>query len=472
MLDRGRAAPSADAPLAGTPLGIVACAGTLPIAIARAVTAAGRPVHLAALEGIADGAITAFPHDWIRLGQVGRLLASLRGAGCRELVIAGAMRRPNLLRLSPDWGLVRHLATILSLTRGGDDSVLRRIVGFFEAQGFVVRGVGDVAPALLAPAGALAVPPAGPDALAAMARAARAIDALGSFDIGQAVVATAGGLVAVEGVRGTDAMLEDLGPGGSGAGQARHGVLVKLAKPGQELRVDLPTIGPRTVERAVAAGLAGIAVDAGRAIVLEREALAKAADAAGLFVIGITRSEMASAGGQPRPQVQRPAQSHVQPSDAPGAPLAVLSRRAPTPAERRDIAIARRLAPVLARERAGAAALIASEHVLAVSGGASLVRMLAMLQGDSQWGRRSVRRQLGTLLVNLGAATGEDGAVPENAFETLLGAPVREAVEAARVCGVVCLGDLTREQRQDLVAWAKAAKIFLLSDAEEPDVEA
>jgi DUF1009 family protein len=190
------------------------------------------------------------------------------------------MQRPNLVGLRIDWGFVRNLPTVFALTRGGDDSVLRRVVRFFESHGFKVIGPSDVAPDLLAPVGLMSVRAPSPANDAALRRAAALIADLGRFDIGQGVVADADGIIAVEGVRGTDAMLRDLGPGGIADGRGRGGVLVKLAKPGQEMRIDLPTIGPETVRGAAAAGLAGIAVGAGAAIVLERRDVAEAADRA------------------------------------------------------------------------------------------------------------------------------------------------------------------------------------------------
>jgi DUF1009 family protein len=123
------------------PLGILACAGSLPIEIAEAATNAGRSVHLVGIAGFAEPGIAAYSHTIVSLGQVGRMLSSLRGAGCRELVIAGALRRPNLLKVRVDHGFFRAIGTVLRLTRGGDDSVLRRIVRFFESEGFVVVGV-------------------------------------------------------------------------------------------------------------------------------------------------------------------------------------------------------------------------------------------------------------------------------------------------------------------------------------------
>lgn len=428
------------------PLGILAGAGAYPIEIAEAVSQRGRGVHIVAIDGFADAATARFPHERVGLGQVGRMLASLRRAGCRDMVIAGGLRRPDLTKLRPDWGLVRFLPTIIGLTRGGDDSVLRRVVRFFEGQGFIVRGAADVAPELLATTGPLGLRVPDADDEVAIRSAARAIQALGPFDIGQAAVATRDGVVALETTRGTDALLAALASDGAAAGQAHGGVLVKLAKPGQELRVDLPAIGPRTVEGAVAAGLKGIAVGAGHAIVLQRSAMSEAADRAGLFVQGIDPSNVQA--GLP-----------IDPAEVPQTALRVVSRRAPTPAERRDVAIGRRLMGVVAREDLGRAAIVAGEHVLAVSGMLDPVAMIRATGRDSQWGRRLFKSQIGTLLIDVGARQGAASA-------DVAGLLSLETFTAARdggLAGIACLGGgLPAERREEIVGWAKDARIFLL----------
>lgn len=276
------------------PLGILACAGSLPIEIAEAATKAGRGVHLVGIAGFAEPGIAAYSHEFVNLGQIGGMLSSLRRAGCRDLVIAGALRRPNLLKVRVDHGFFRAIRTVLRLTRGGDDSVLRRVVRFFEGEGFEVVGVDRIAPHLLAGIGALGSIEPRVEHLRAISRASALLRALGAFDVGQGAIGDGNRIVAVEGVRGTDAMLEQVrswhadAAGRTGDDRDLSGaVLVKLPKPGQELRVDLPAIGPGTVERAHACGLAGIVVAAGRALVLERAQMVAMADAHGLFVLGV-----------------------------------------------------------------------------------------------------------------------------------------------------------------------------------------
>lgn len=435
-------------PAVGTPgpLGILACAGPLPLEVADAAQRQGRSVHIVAIEGFASGDVARFPHERVKLGQLGQLLASFERAGARELVIAGAMQRPDLLGLRIDWGFVRNLGTILSLTRGGDDSVLRRVIRFFEGQGFRVVGAGDVAPGLLAPEGMLGGQPPSSQHEAAIEQAARLIRMLGPFDVGQAAVATDRGIVAVEGARGTDAMLGDLGPGGLGAGLGQGGVLVKLAKPDQEMRIDLPTIGPETVRRAAAAGLAGIAVGAGRTIVLERARVIEATDAAGLFVAGLADAATPITGGT----------SAIQPMSA----LGIFGRRAPTPADRRDIAIGRSLMSRLEAEGAGNAALVSREHVLAISGAMPLATFLQAQGRPASWGRRTLRGRLGVLLLRPDAKSAAHVAGMSE-----LDADLFRAALQAGIAGLVVLGSLPAgPRRAEIEGWAGEAGLFLMAE--------
>ncbi|MBS0242722.1 MAG: UDP-2,3-diacylglucosamine diphosphatase LpxI, partial [Proteobacteria bacterium] len=410
-----------------------------PIEIAEAGARQGRSIHIVAIEGFAAADVARYSHERVSLGQVGRILASFRKAGVDEIVIAGAMQRPDLLKLRVDWGFFVNLPTVLKLTKGGDDSVLRRIVRFFEGHGLTVVGVQDVAPALLAPSGPLTSRSADPSMAAAISRAAALIRDLGPFDVGQAVVASSERIVAVEGVRGTDALLSDLGPDGPGKGLGQGGVLVKLPKPGQEMRIDLPTIGPRTIERARAAQLSGVAVGAGQSIVLERARVAADADAAGIVVIGLDLPSL-------------PLPPPVTDAEPPSA-LAVVSRRAPTPGDRIDIAIGRRVIGVLQRHGAGHACVVAREHVLAISGRLDVPAVVRAQGRIASWGRRSLGSRLGTLVID-GAAT-----------PAILDADLFRAALETRLAGIVFLGGLpTGETLDQLKEWAREAKVFLMSE--------
>jgi len=270
-------------------IGILAGGGRLPLTIAESVIERGGSVHIVAIEGEADVAIARFPHTWVNWGQVGRMVSTLRKRA-DALVIVGGVRRPNLWKLRPDWGFLFSLPQILEMMAGGgDDSVLSRVVRFFEAKGITVRGAHEVAPGLLVlggPAGALSLDRQGL-ADAELGFAVRA--ALGALDAGQAVVTEGGRVLAIEGAEGTDAMLRRIADlRGGRAGAAPGGVLAKGPKPGQELRVDMPAIGPRTVEGAAAAGLAGVAVEAGAVLLLDRTEAIAEADACGIAIEGLT----------------------------------------------------------------------------------------------------------------------------------------------------------------------------------------
>ena len=272
-------------------LGIIAGGGHIPLEVAAAAKAGGREVFIAAIDGAADPAIEAFPHSWVRLGQLGRLISVLRSAECRELVIIGHITRPDLTAMKLDLAALRHLPRIMSLAFGGDNSVLSSIVQFFEEEDFIIVGAHQVAPALLASPGALSrIEPTEEDR-EDIAIGYRLIDTLGPFDIGQCAVVAAGNVIAIEGAEGTDAMLQrcrGLVERGRRRRGSRVGVLVNRPKPGQELRVDLPVIGPDTIHNAAEAGLTGIAVAASQVMIAERAATVSAADSAGLFLVGIS----------------------------------------------------------------------------------------------------------------------------------------------------------------------------------------
>ena len=280
--------PAASAsPKASTPprLGIVAGSGALPGHVAAACQASGRPFFVLAIEGYADAALVADrPHAWIRLGAAGgRGIDLLKEAGVEDVVLVGAVRRPSLAALRPDRRTALFLAKI-GRAAFGDDGLLGAVVRTLEDEGFRVVGPDAILREILAVEGVYGAVAPDADAWADIERGLTVARAIGALDIGQAAVVQQGLVLGVEAIEGTDALvartaaLRREGPGG---------VLVKVKKPGQETRVDLPVIGARTVENAAAAGLRGIAVEAGAALVVDRAAVVAAADRAGLFVVGV-----------------------------------------------------------------------------------------------------------------------------------------------------------------------------------------
>ena len=279
-------------------LGIIAGRGPLPCVLAESATARGLPLHIVAIRGEAREEIERFPHTWIKWGEIGKMFAALDKNGCGDLVIIGGVNRPDLANVRFDLGAIKTLPFLLSLGKGGDDHVLSRIVRFFEDKGYRVHGAGDVAPELLAGEGRLGDRAPSAEDRADIATAFQVVSALGRFDVGQAAVVVKGHVLAVEAAEGTDAMLvrcAELREAGRTRRRTRAGVLVKAPKPGQEERVDLPTIGPETVGKAAAAGLAGIAVAAGQVLMAERAATIEAANQHGLFLVGEALTEQGGA---------------------------------------------------------------------------------------------------------------------------------------------------------------------------------
>ncbi|MBL8569630.1 MAG: UDP-2,3-diacylglucosamine diphosphatase LpxI [Phreatobacter sp.] len=276
-----------------TPLGIIAGAGAFPPALARAATARGRPVFGLLLKGIAGRELEAYPHAWVGIGRFGAILKAARKAGCRDLVLIGSLVRPNLWTTVPDISALKVLPDVVKLYRGGDDHLLRGIAGLFEREGFRLLAAQDVAPELLMPAGVLGRHSPGEADRADIAVALAAIAALGPYDVGQGMVIGGRRIVAVEGAEGTDGMLDhcrQMRDSGRLKWPPGTGLIVKAPKPGQDRRIDMPAIGPATIEKAAAAGLRGVAVPAGSALVVDMEEVVRRADALGLFVVGLEAS--------------------------------------------------------------------------------------------------------------------------------------------------------------------------------------
>lgn len=284
------------APRAG-PLGLVAGGGLMPLRVADAAVKTGRGVHCLLLDGWAKPQdYAAFPHEVIPLGQIGRMKEALRGRGITDLVLAGRVQRPSLLSLRMDAEGARMLAKLGARAMfGGDDSLLTAILRLIREEGFRPLAAQDVLHGLMVEEGQLAGRPPNEIERADIARGIAVTWALGAADAGQGCVVQQGLVLGLEAIEGTDAMiaraggLKREGPGG---------VLVKLVKPRQDIRADLPVIGPDTVKHAAAAGLAGIAIEAksGNAgtLVVDRDETVKAAEAAGLFLVAIRPKDFLS----------------------------------------------------------------------------------------------------------------------------------------------------------------------------------
>jgi hypothetical protein len=273
------------------PLAIICGGGSFPGAVADAVAARGRRPVMFGIKGWADPAVIGrYVHHWIALGQAGRFFRLAKAENCREVLFIGTLLRPPLTALRLDWHTIKLMPRVIACFRGGDDTLLSGIAGIAESGGVRVVGVKDVAPELFVPEGVLGRQQPSPRDYADIDRALKLIGSLGPFDVGQAAVVADGHVIAVEAAEGTDHMLAriaELRRLGRVTAPRGVGVLVKAPKPGQDRRFDLPSIGPRTIELAAGAGLAGLAVTAGSTMIAEAQDTIASADREKIFAIGV-----------------------------------------------------------------------------------------------------------------------------------------------------------------------------------------
>lgn len=406
------------APQTGT-LGILAGGGAVPAEIAQSALRAGRGVVVVGIQGeVEPERFAASALQIVNWGQIGAMLAAFKQGGVRDLVIVGRVRRPDLWRLRTDWGFWRSLPTVARIVAsGGDDGVLRGVVRFFEAHGFRVVGPGDVAPDLVL----------GPGPLGRAAfEAAEEVDAtvgfdvlarIAPFDVGQAAVVRSGRLIAIEGADGTDGMLRRLVERRQ---HERGGVLVKRAKPGQELRIDMPTIGPQTVRRVVDAGLSGIAVEAGATLAAERSALIDVVNRTGCRVVGY----------------------RLAPIENPVASQASAVRQ--TSLETTDAGIAHALLRALQDRTDVSGCVVVGRHVLAIACEEPIGDLLDRLGVVKPWGLQRIFKQRGVL-----------GIFSNTEF----GSTAAAAARAAGLSGIV----IVQRQSQDGEGLERAVNISAIA---------
>jgi len=430
---------------------ILAGGGSLPREIAESAMARGSEVHIVAIDGEADtdfGAVAVTRVNW---GQIGHLIQALKGPATDALVIVGSVHRPELWGLKADLGFFLNLPAIIKIVAsGGDDSVLRRVVRFFEQQGLTVVGPGDVAPELVIGTGALGTTEATNEDQSDIALGFKVIRALGAYDIGQSVVVSGGTIEAIEGAEGTDRMIEraTLRRAGQTQDQVQNteraepsirGVMVKRSKPGQDLRVDMPAIGPETVARAAAAGLRGIAVEAGSVIVAKRAETIARADRAKIFVSGVPDTAAAEAAPRFKPSrardlfkrlgAEKPEPHHI--GDA-----------------EKGVAVIRALLPLAA----GRSAVVVRNHVIAVEAGEGTLAVIERASKLRQWASLTRRRRgvavlasphdLSPAVIKSVEAAGYAGVAVLEADYAL--ANFRQALEAADKTGLFVLVDTSR----------------------------
>jgi DUF1009 family protein len=270
-------------------LALIAGGGDLPLAVAARCEAEGRPLFVIRLAGFADPALATRDGVDMGMAQIGGILSAMKKAGCGAVCLAGTVSRPDFKSLKPDFKGATLLPGIVKAAQQGDDALLRKILSVFEGEGYAVEGADDILGGDTLPAGALGR--VRPDAaqLADLRKALHVAEKSGELDVGQGAVVCDGLVLAVEAQEGTDAMLTrvaGLPADLRGAPGAPKGALGKAPKPIQDLRVDMPVIGARTIELAAAAGLAGVGGKAGRLILIDRAAIVEAADRLGLYVWG------------------------------------------------------------------------------------------------------------------------------------------------------------------------------------------
>ncbi|MGH7024971.1 MAG: LpxI family protein [Caulobacteraceae bacterium] len=269
---------------------MIAGGGSLPVSLARYCRAIGRPVFVIRLRGFADPELEDFDGVDLGIGRLGAAIEALRNARCQAVCFAGAVARPDLKNLRPDLRGLAALPGAIAAASRGDDSLLTFLLGEFQKEGFTAEGAHEVMAELVLGAGPLGRHKPKRAHRADIARALETARAVGMMDAGQGAVACDGLILALEAQEGTDAMLArvaGLPVAVRGTPERRRGVLAKACKPGQERRVDLPTIGPATIRRAAEAGLAGVVGEAGLTLLVERDRVATLADDLGLFVLGV-----------------------------------------------------------------------------------------------------------------------------------------------------------------------------------------
>lgn len=266
-------------------LGIIAGGGTLPRRLADACISSHRDYFIIALENACDiGAIDELPHAVVRLGAVGEALAHLKAAGVQEVVMAGGVARPSMTSLMPDAVGAKLIARLGLKLFSGDDALLKGIISFLEEEGFRVVGIDDVLGGIVAQAEQLSARKPDAQALKDIEQGLRVVRALGAVDVGQGAVVENGYVLGVEAAEGTDALITRCGALQREPGR---GVLVKASKPGQEARVDLPTVGPKTLHALHEAGLLGVAYAAGCTLLVERDEVVRLAKEYDLLVLGV-----------------------------------------------------------------------------------------------------------------------------------------------------------------------------------------
>ncbi len=273
-------------------LGIVAGGGELPHQVIEWCRQYKRAYFTLAIKGNADEKYFTkeIPHEWIRIGQAGTGFKRMKEEGVKDIVLIGTIKRPTLAELVPDLRTTAFFAKIGAKSLG-DDGILRALVKEIEQEGMKVVGIQEVVPDLLVKEGVLTKKSPNNEDEEDIRRGIEVASVLGRLDVGQSVIVQQGLVLGLEGIEGTDKLILRC------ADYKRKGkepILVKLRKPQQDFRIDLPTIGINTIENAHKSGLKGIAVHAGNTLIVNEKEVIKLADKYGIFIEGIIPSEYSS----------------------------------------------------------------------------------------------------------------------------------------------------------------------------------
>lgn len=275
------------------PVAIIACGGRLALECIVQARADNRLATVIALDGESVPEVLAQADVVLKWGQVGQLIKALEASRAKKVLLIGSIsQRPDFRSVIGDFETIKWLPKLLTTMAGGDDSVLRKVIGFFESGGYQIVSVADIAPQLLAPWGFLTRKKPNDMQRDDIRLGFELLGTIARFDVGQAVVVGNGRVAAVEGAEGTDAMIDrvkDIQVRRRVTWKERTGTLVKATKLDQDLRVDLPVIGPETVERCADAGLGGIAVETGRVVIASLAECISRAEQLGIFIMSRER---------------------------------------------------------------------------------------------------------------------------------------------------------------------------------------
>lgn len=273
-------------------IGLIAGGGELPKHVLQAAQQDGHDISVIALKDFAQASDYEGAKS-LGVAEFGKMIKTLKKAKVTHVCFAGIVKRPDFKKLKPDLKAMFHMGGAVKAARQGDDALMRYLLELFEKEGFEVIAPQDVCNSLLLPEGILGAISLTERHKEDAKLACEIASKIGALDIGQGAVVCQGVVLAVEAQEGTDLMLKrvaDLPKNIRGSVTERKGVLAKMVKPTQEIRVDLPTIGPATIDNAAAAGLAGIVAEGGRAFIIDRENVIARANAAGIFIAGLPSS--------------------------------------------------------------------------------------------------------------------------------------------------------------------------------------